>query len=509
LRFKISTERGKPPLNILEATENALLDIEFNRNFPQLTLDYGASPHPDNMQALDVCKQHSRSNWFWMGVGISPVFRQDNKILPFELTILKGGFTRALRRILYAFINEYTSHTPKHYHELGKHSISTAVLQTDKALAQIKDKFDLLFHVTPVNVQEVWSTFSDSQFLHLPDFTYRPRPIDPDLLKRDLYAIKIEQIDDPALAHIFQSQREEISRLLTMIADRNSPNFMYESLQVFGGVNDELLVAAKSILNGVSAKSTSGKGQTLSATELATRARVLIDEYQQQHANFNYAVEIRNDLPGVMVSRGKLLIGSSLRASSQRVDATLAHEVSTHIVTHFNGCTQPFQQFHSGMQDYEATQEGLAVLAEYFVGNLQSGRLRTIAGRVIAVDALVRGADFRQVFNLLNKDWDFSSEQAFQISMRVFRGGGFTKDTVYLRGLLDVLEYVKNDGDYMLLFVGKIGLQHLPFVQELRWRKLLKVAQVKPNYLGFKDFDNRMALLKRSASLLDLVNGEK
>lgn len=508
LQFQINTDSVNPPLNILEVTENALLDIKFNGVNPKLSLDYGSKPHPNNMMALNLSQQNSLSNWYWMGIALTPVFRQGNKTLPYEIKTIHSGMTRALRQIFHAFTHQYTTHTPKHYHELGKHSMTSVVLQTDKKIAQIKDKFDILFHVTPVNVPEAWAAFRNSHFLQIPVFKYRPRPIDPDLLKRQLYAIEIEQIDDPALTHIFHTQREEISRLLTMIGDRNSANFLYGSLQVFGGVNDALLEAAKNILKSVSIQPLALAGQKLSANELAKRAIELIAEYRKQNADFNYTVEIRDDLPGVMVSGGKLLIGSTVSLYQETVDATLAHEVSTHIVTHFNGSAQPFQQFHSGMQDYEAAQEGLAVLAEYFVGSLHSGRLRTIAARVVAVDALVQGANFIQVFRLLADEWHFSNEQAFQITMRIFRGGGFTKDAVYLKGLLEVVDYLKNGGEFMLLFVGKIGLRHLPFVKELRWRNLLKEALVIPSYIASEQFEHKMTILRNSVSLLSLIKGE-
>ena len=56
------------------------------------------------------------------------------------------------------------------------------------------------------------------------------------------------------------------------------------------------------------------------------------------------------------------------------------------------------------------------------------------------------------------------------IVLRVYRGGGLTKDFQYLEGLRDVLEYLKNGGDPAPLFVGKIGLSHLDIVAELMMR---------------------------------------
>jgi uncharacterized protein (TIGR02421 family) len=243
------------------------------------------------------------------------------------------------------------------------------------------------------------------------------------------------------------------------------------------------------------------------ARQVAKQAKTLITEYAKQAPSFKCEIEIRDDIPGILVSGGKLLVGANLNLDKKRMSATLAHEVSTHVITHFNGSAQPFQQFHSGMQNYESIQEGLAMLSEYFVGGLSASRLRTIAGRVLAVDAMVKGADFITVFKMLCDDWQFSKKQAFTITMRVYRGGGFTKDAVYLRGMLEVVNYLKSGGDYMLLFVGKIALQHIPFLQELKWRKLLKDAQLKPNFIGTEYFDKRMEKLKSSSSLITLING--
>jgi uncharacterized protein (TIGR02421 family) len=396
---------------------------------------------------------------------------------------------------------------PAHFHELGHRSITPNVLEIDKKLAAVKDQFDILFHVTPVNFEEAWTDFSNSEYQRRPIFKYRPRPIDPDLLKRKLYAIEIEHIEDPTLLHIFQTQREEISRLLGMIADRNTPNFMHGSMQVFGGVDGSLLANARRILRCVAAEEPSAVKIMLTAQEFKERAQNLIADYQLQHPGFCYQVEIRKDIPGVLVSNGKLMVGESSHFDKDKADATLAHEIGTHMVTHFNGSAQPFQQFCSGMQDHESLQEGLAVLAEYLVGKLYPNRLRTIAARVCAVHACINGADFIDVFRMLTNEFKFTPESSFQICMRVFRGGGLTKDAIYLKGLLQLIDYLKEGGDLDILFIGKIALKHLRFIKELKWRKMLKEAQIVPHFVTLPLYQSRIRELKKSESIIELVNG--
>ncbi|WJG09180.1 tyrosine/phenylalanine carboxypeptidase domain-containing protein [Aliiglaciecola sp. LCG003] len=509
LQFDIKTSERNPPLDILEEMENALLDIDLGEIDIQLSLDYAGQPHAENMSVLLPKIQSSTSHQYWLGLAVSPVFRQQGRVLPYQLRLLQAGLTKALRRTFFAFIRQYTSHAPAHFHELGHRSITPQVLEIDKKIASVKDQFDILFHVTPVNSDEAWQDFSDNSYRKIPTFKYRPRPIDPDLLKRQLYAIEIEQLEDPTLVHIFQTQRDEISRLLSMIDDRGTANFLYGSMQVYGGVDSSLLLAARLILQNLDVSTESEQSPRVSADEFANRARALIKRYQQQHAEFCYEVELRTDIPGVLVSNGKLMIGHAAVFSQNTVDATLAHEIGTHMVTHFNGSAQPFQQFHSGMQDYEPLQEGLAVLSEYLVGQLHASRLRTIAARVSAVHACIQGADFIEVFTMLHLEYDFSPENAFRISMRVFRGGGFTKDAIYLKGLLQATEYLKNGGDIGILFIGKIALKHLSLVDELRWRKMLKESLVVPHFLLDKMYPKRINNLREINTFTDLVNGDR
>ena len=88
--------------------------------------------------------------------------------------------------------------------------------------------------------------------------------------------------------------------------------------------------------------------------------------------------------------------------------------------------------------------------------------------------------------------------------MRVHRGGGLTKDAVYLRGLEWLLQYLGNGGDLEPLWIGKIGLRHIPIIQELRWRKVLSSAPLTPRFLHELSARERMAKLQAGATVMDL-----
>jgi hypothetical protein len=69
------------------------------------------------------------------------------------------------------------------------------------------------------------------------------------------------------------------------------------------------------------------------------------------------------------------------------------------------------------------------------------------------------------------------------VTTRVFRGGGLTKDVVYLRGLRDLLAYLNEGRSFEDLFVGKFALAQLGALNELREDGYLWGPSILPRYL--------------------------
>ena len=168
---------------------------------------------------------------------------------------------------------------------------------------------------------------------------------------------------------------------------------------------------------------------------------------------------------------------------------------------------QPFRQLYVGLPGYDELQEGIAVLSEYLVGGFSRPRLRLLAARVLAVHRMVQGADFVEVFRELDRAHDFAQRTAFTVAMRVFRGGGLTKDAAYLRGLVDLLTYLREGGALDPLLVGKLGAEHVPIVEELQWRNVLSDPPLKPRYLDDPAAIDRLEEIRRGVSVLNLVKG--
>jgi uncharacterized protein (TIGR02421 family) len=382
-----------------------------------------------------------------------------------------------------------------------------SVLDIDRQLVEIARSFDLLLQATPVNAENGWREFRRSRFEKKPVFYYRPLPIDPVLSKRQLYLIPVERIEDPTLSYLFRQKQEELDRQITLLSDVDTSRFLPESLQIYGGVSDWLLDHAKELLDRVPTRSGEGPiaGQ-IDATEFAKLAQQELGYYQQQCADFSATVAVRDDMyAGLMVSRDTLLVGGNLRVPRRRVEALLQHEVGTHLVTHYNGHIQPFQQLEVGLAGYDGLQEGLAVLAEYLAGGLSRARMRVLAARVVAARQLLDGATFIDTFRTLDRNYEFSQRTAYTITMRTYRGGGLTKDAVYLRGLLQILRYLREGGELEPLFVGKVASAHLPLIFELRLRQVIKPPALRPRYLDHPKAQKKLERLRGGMKVLELL----
>lgn len=492
----------------IETLERRLKRIRISNQGVAVEVKRGGKPYPPGMRPLISAADARNLNCALVGLAVPPVYRKPDSTEQFPLLTrsLRRSLSLALRQAWFEFARSRTTHRPPHYHALGRKAVVKAVWEIDRRLAGVSNQFDYLLQLTPVNTTAAWRQFQRARFEREPEFHYRLLPVDPALLKRELYKIPMERVEDPALQRLFQEKQEELDVQLTMLRDRGTPRFFYESLQLFGGVEDDLLQLAKQILDKLSQRRDHEKGQKIDAAAFAKHAESEFEYYRHICPEFNAHAEITTEVSGLLVSRGNLMITKDLSLPASRLEAMLAHEVGTHVVTYHNGRMQPFQQLYSGLAGYEELQEGLAVLSEFLVGELSLSRLRQIAGRVLAVRFLCDGATFLDTFRALERDCGFGRRAAYNTAMRVYRGGGFTKDAVYLRGLQAILQYVKKGGDLHPLLVGKIAVRHIPIIAELQHREVLKPVPIVPRHLQDAKARKRLETLRdENGSVMDLV----
>lgn len=451
-------------------------------------------------------REAKQSESLVIGLEIRPVYinPETGRSYPLFLRELRKAFGKALKKTFFEFVRLHTSHTAAHFEMLGKTVIEEIVWEIDTRLAEYNNLFNFLFLVTPVNIGEAWESFTASGFRKNPVFHYRPMPIDPELIKRRLYDLPIERISDPTIAFLFRDKRKEIDRMLNMMAEREKDDFMHSSLQLFGRIGEDLVDIARALLVALPPAETHPKKETLPAGRFAAMARSELNYLRKQHPEVENEVYIRDDIDGVLVSRGVLWISKDFRVSKVRAKGLIQHEIGTHVSTYYNGKAQPFRLFYTGVPGYEQLQEGLAVLAEYVMDGLTSNRLRTLAGRVMAVHRMISGHSFPETFELLHEKYKFTPESAFSMTMRVYRGGGLTKDAVYLKGFLNLLEYLKKGNELQPLLIGKIREDYLPIVEELLHRRLLKPVPILPRFLE-DNYRERIEELRKGVTLFNII----
>ncbi|HYG07278.1 MAG TPA: flavohemoglobin expression-modulating QEGLA motif protein [Stenotrophomonas sp.] len=206
----------------------------------------------------------------------------------------------------------------------------------------------------------------------------------------------------------------------------------------------------------------------VSATALQLQLQSDLDEFFDQRM---ITVELDPDLIAKAAAGAQRI---RLRSGAMFSDYDRAqlfhHEALVHSLTALNGRAQVhLPSLALSSPRVTATQEGLATFAEQITGSIDIERMKRISLRIEAIAMARDGADFIQVFDYFRQGGQDPGE-SFASAQRVFRGvppgGGhaFSKDTVYLRGLVAVHTFFRHalQRDELRLcrwlFAGKMAL---------------------------------------------------
>lgn len=167
------------------------------------------------------------------------------------------------------------------------------------------------------------------------------------------------------------------------------------------------------------------------------------------------------------------------RFTENDLEQLFHHEVMIHTLTYLNGRKQPvLKSLGYNAPRTAATQEGLAVYAEYIHSSIELDRLKRQALRIVAIEMAEKGADFIELFRFFQSHGQ-NAEESYYSAMRIFRGGVpdggiiFYKDNVYLRGLIEVGSFLKramHQGvihDIALLFCGKLTTEDVVLLKPM------------------------------------------
>ena len=116
-------------------------------------------------------------------------------------------------------------------------------------------------------------------------------------------------------------------------------------------------------------------------------------------------------------------------------------------------------------------------------------RLKELSYRVLATDSLRKGFDFRATFDLLHNQYKLNRDEAYTISLRAHRGGGFTKDYLYLTGLKKIYDAYHRGEDLNPLLAGKVTFEYVNVVN--RWLEMGLADKNKYKNFAFEKNENK------------------
>ena len=393
------------------------------------------------------------------------------QLYPMILRDVTKGLKNAIVSNSQYYINTLAKINVTRKSTLLNSEIQPEVLKLDKQLYRILRNFEILSFVNPLNIESEKKRFFKSRFAVNPEFRYKPLTIDPFLFKSRMYSLNVDSIDDIHIRQIYIDIITAYSDKIDIISNIGSDKFLYNSLRYFGEPS------AKDIANANFLLYCNELPQFELPQEYDHDEAALFFSTEIAKYGFNFKVEVVSTIASdvlVLNSKQTLLVKKGARFTRARLNALLNHEVGVHAVTTMNAQMQPLKFLSLGLPRNTYTQEGLAILAEMFSGNLTVGRLQELGLRVLAVELLTAGNDFKTTFQQLYEQHHVNPDKLFYLVTRVYRGRGFTKDFLYLRGFRKLLELIEKGTNLNNLFLGKTNHHYLPILNELVDRGILQ-----------------------------------
>ena len=341
------------------------------------------------------------------------------------------------------------------------------LLEVDDNLDRLIRNIELLSYVNPLNSEKEKHKFFASKFVENPKFKYPKLKFDPYKLHRLFYSQRLERIKDAELKDLYTDIIYYYANMVQCIKTiGKGKEFYYNSLNIYGTPTEKDVQNAKFILH-FEDEPASVDMETVFSTE---DARAYFEDFAASYefpVNIKFATHIAAD---AMVSNATktLLIKRNARFSQNQLLTLANHEIGVHLVTTFNASLQPLKIFSNGFPKNVETQEGLAVFSEYMSGALTIKRLKELAYRVLASDSLIKGYSFADTFDLIHNQYKLNRNDAFSITLRAHRGGGFTKDRLYLSGLKKIYKRYKNGESMDVLLTGKVAMNNADQIKYLQ-----------------------------------------
>jgi uncharacterized protein (TIGR02421 family) len=331
------------------------------------------------------------------------------------------------------------------------------VSDLDRAVVRAASKVRVLSSITwPADLEETFLSAWRAGAPELPRPGTEPRDHGSEVAALEDLAAQCD-MGDPRQAFIARTARSYATagRLLGAIG---TPAFAEHSIALYGRPDTVWKLQGWSPVDAarffleitddlISADRIPPRDATISSGDFAASMRSDVERFFDAD---EVKVELDPELTSKAIAGSKRMrIRDGAMFSELDHDQLLQHEAYVHTATALNGRRQKaLTCLRLGAPRTTQTQEGIAVFSEIATGAIDVGRLRRIAHRVVAIKNALDGADFIEVFEQFVEAGQTETE-AFSSAQRVFRGGDvrggvpFTKDAVYLTGVLEVHAFLR------------------------------------------------------------------
>ncbi|WP_413111905.1 flavohemoglobin expression-modulating QEGLA motif protein [Thaumasiovibrio sp. DFM-14] len=412
---------------------------------------------------------------------VKKVFMEEETgvLFPLVLEALQSGLKEAFSQTSAYLQRNHSQKRSVRKADMLSSSIEPHLISVDAQLYRLASKIETLKYVTPINITTEYKRFQMAPSRYKPNYRYRQLPIKVNEFKQKLYRLPIEGISDPDMRHLYGDMVQKLSDKMDLLTSVGTETFLYNALRYHGRPdrvdinNANFLLYAKLLPEEYSTKLDAQQAVqelTNAAKQLGMKCRVSTSKTIAARAM-------------VTATPLAVLVNAKSQFTDTEVKRLLQHELGVHMATNHNAKSQPLNIFRLGLPGSTMTQEGLAILAEYRSGYLSHERLNTLATRVLAVDSMLKEQNFYFTYSYLVDELGIDKEDAFAITTRVYRGGGFTKDHLYLKGFLHILN-IENQRNLDNLLVGKCSLRYHDLIDELMNRGWLNKPQFMPTEFG-------------------------
>lgn len=400
------------------------------------------------------------------------------ELYPLVMQSLCQQFKECLVDISAFFSRRFTLKKRSKKSDILSEKMDLAIVKVDRALFHLAKGLETLFYINPINIPSQRKQFFKCNGNYHPKFRYRQLNIDPYQFREQLYRLPVDSIRDPSIQSLYRDVVDSLSEKIDMLVKAGRPDFLYESLKYYGEPSPTDEQNAHFLLHACAWAEADSDFVTTQELQEQMKAAAL-------QWKMPCKVEISTKLVAsamVVNSRKALLLAKNQNIPAVEARALVHHELGVHMATTLNAAKQRLKVFSLGLPGNTLTQEGLAILNEYHSGNMTLKRLQGLALRVLAVREMLKYSDFRHTFSFLVEEHHLTQEEAFKLAVRVHRGGGFTKDYLYLNGVSTVLELYKTT-DIKNLYVGKTGFSYLPIINEMLERQMVSAPLYYPSCL--------------------------